>query len=201
MEFAHAVVLTGGIATGKSSVCSLLRLYGFQIVDADKIAHQVLDTQSAKIADLFGGEYLTDGRVERKKLGSLIFSDKEARKRLEALLHPLIREEIIRQSSFCEQKGVPYIVDIPLFFETKHYEIEKAALVYATHKQQLERLIKREGLSEEEARRRIEAQMPIDRKRELATYIIDNTRNLKHLQKEVDRFVEYLKEGYHDLKI
>ncbi len=201
MEFRHAVVLTGGIATGKSSVCSLLKLYGFQIVDADAIAHRMLEKESRKIAELFGDAYLIDGKVERKKLGALIFSDKEAKKRLETLLHPPIREEIFRQSRFCEERGVPYILDIPLFFETNHYQIEKVALVYATRRQQLERLIKREGYTEEEARRRIEAQIPIDKKRELASYVIDNTRDLKHLQAEVDRFVEYLKENYRELKI
>ncbi len=201
MEFRHAVALTGGIATGKSSACALLKLYGFQIVDADAIAHTMLERHKASIAELFGAEYLTRQGVDRAKLGALIFSDTEAKKRLEALLHPPIREEIYRQSRFCEEKALPYIVDIPLFFETNHYAIERVALVYATRAQQLERLMEREGFDEAEARRRIEAQIPIERKRELATYLIENTGDLKQLQREVDRFVAQLKEEYHDLKI
>ena len=116
MSFANAIALTGGIATGKSSVCSLLQLYGFQIIDADKVAHQILDQQSAQIATLFGDAYIKESKVDRKKLGSLVFTDKQERQKLENLLHPLIKSEIQQHTAFCESKEVPYIVDIPLFF-------------------------------------------------------------------------------------
>ncbi len=201
MEFQNAIVLTGGIATGKSSVCSLLNLYGFKIIDADKIAHTMLDRNAEKIAGLFGSEFVLEGKVDRKRLGTVIFSDEQARAQLEGLLHPLIKEEIISQSTLCETKEIPYIVDIPLFYEKSNYPIDEVAVVYCTPQQQIARLVEREGYTEEEAQKRIAAQMPIDAKREKASFVIDNTQNLKHLQKEVDRFTGYIKQKYPDIKL
>ncbi len=201
MEFQNAIVLTGGIATGKSSVCSLLNLYGFKIIDADKIAHTMLDRNAEKIAGLFGSEFVSEGKVDRKRLGTVIFSDEQARAQLEGLLHPLIKEEIISQSTLCETKEIPYIVDIPLFYEKSNYPIDEVAVVYCTPQQQIARLVDREGYTEEEAQKRIAAQMPIDAKREKASFVIDNTQNLKHLQKEVDRFTGYIKQKYPAIKL
>ncbi len=201
MEFQNAIVLTGGIATGKSSVCSLLNLYGFKIIDADKIAHLMLDKNVEKIADLFGKEFVSEGRVDRKKLGSVVFNDAQLRQKLEKLLHPLIKEEILIQSRLCEKQEIPYIVDIPLFYEKSNYSIDEVVVVYCEPEQQIERLVEREGYTLEEAQKRIDAQMPITQKREKASFVIDNTKNLKHLQKEVDRFTEYIKQKYPHLKI
>ena len=201
MEFPNAIVLTGGIATGKSSVCSLLNLYGFKIIDADKIAHLMLDQNIDKVSDLFGDEYISEGKVNRKKLGSIIFSDEMQRQKLEALLHPLIKEEIMVQSALCENKEIPYIVDIPLFYEKSNYAIEEVVVVYCEPEQQIQRLLEREGYTLEEAQSRISAQMPIGEKREKASFVIDNTKNLKHLQKEVDKFTSYIKQKYPHLKI
>ena len=201
MEFQNAIVLTGGIATGKSSVCSLLNLYGFKIIDADKIAHTMLDRNAEKIAGLFGSEFVSEGKVDRKRLGTVIFSDEQARAQLEGLLHPLIKEEILSQSTLCEAKEIPYIVDIPLFYEKSNYPIDEVAVVYCTPQQQIARLVDREGYTEEEAQKRIAAQMPIDAKREKASFVIDNTQNLKHLQKEVDRFTGYIKQKYPAIKL
>ncbi len=193
MSFKNAIALTGGIATGKSSVCSLLSMYGFKIIDADKVAHQMLVLHATKVEKIFGVEYIDEGEVNRKKLGSLIFSDKRERLKLEALLHPLIKEQIEKESAFCESKSVPYIVDIPLFFENRNYDIDEVVLVYCTKEQQLKRLIDREGLSQKEAQDRINSQMNINDKKPLASFVIDNTKDLKHLQAEVERFVEYIK--------
>jgi dephospho-CoA kinase len=201
MEFQNAIVLTGGIATGKSSVCSLLNLYGFKIIDADKIAHQMLDRNIEKIADLFGSEFISGGKVDRKKLGSVVFSDDTERKKLETFLHPLIKKEIIEQSMLCEQKEIPYIVDIPLFYEKSNYSIEEVVVVYCEPEQQIQRLLEREGYSLEEAQRRIAVQIPIVEKKEKASFVIDNTKDLKHLQKEVDRFIGYIKQKYPEIKL
>ncbi len=187
MAFEHAVVLTGGIATGKSSATILLSLYGFRFIDADKIAHEILDAQRQKIAELFGDEYVAGERVDRVKLGALVFADKSKRERLEALLHPLIYDEIVRQSQIQEGFKKPYIIDIPLFFEGNRYPINKSLVVYTPKAKQLERLMKREGFTQEEALRRIESQMDIEQKRALATYVIDNSGDLKQLQAECDR--------------
>ncbi len=192
--FEHAIALTGGIATGKSTVSQLLLKEGFDIIDADKVAHTMLDMHADGIADLFGEEYVEEGRVNRKKLGSIIFNNPENRTKLESFLHPLIHAEIARQSQALEKKKKPYIVDIPLFFETKNYDIEKVALVYAPLKMQRERLIKRDGFSVEEANSRIDSQISIELKKEKSSFIIDNSQDLDHLQDEVERFVAYLKD-------
>ena len=189
MSFKNAIVLTGGIATGKSSVCKILKSNGYEIIDADKIAHVMLDKNSSKIADIFGTEYLKEDKVIRKKLGSLIFSDKEARQKLENLLHPLIKDEIEKQTKYFEKNKIPYIIDIPLFFEKGNYEIDKVITVYCTKEQQLQRLMLRDNMSENEAQKRVNAQMDINKKRELSTHVIENRKDFEHLRKEIEKII------------
>jgi len=187
MAFEYAVALTGGIATGKSSATMLLSLYGFRFIDADKITHRILNESSESIIDLFGAEYVAGGKVDRGRLGELVFADKVKRQDLEALLHPLIYDEIVSLSDEQDTFKKPYIIDIPLFFEGDRYPIEQSIVIYAPREKQLERLMRRDGYGEEEALRRIESQMDIEEKRKRATYVIDNRGNLKQLQDECDR--------------
>ncbi len=202
MEFKNAILLTGGIATGKSSVCNFLKLHGFSIIDADKIAHEVLDENASKISEMFGDEYVKDGRVDRRKLGELVFSDKDKKSSLEALLHPLIEDRIKKEALKLEKFNVPYIVDIPLFFETgKRYDIKPVVVVYAPKELQIERLVKREGFDLSHAKSRVESQIDIEKKRQEADFVIDNSKDIKHLQKEVDRFLDFIRGRYADLKI
>ena len=187
----NAICLTGGIASGKSSACSLLKLYGFRVIDADKIAHEVLESQVDTIASTFGSEYVVNGKVDRKALGKLVFANKAEREKLEAIVHPKIKEQVVAQALKQEELGKPYIVDLPLFFEREGvYDIDKVVVVYTPKETQLERLIKREGLSETEAKQRIDAQLPIDLKKEKATFVIDNSKDLAHLQRECERVKE-----------
>ncbi len=187
----NAIVLTGGIASGKSTVSALMQLFGFRVIDADKIAHKVLDNSVAQIAKTFGEEYISNNRVDRKKLGSLIFANKDKRLELEAIVHPQIKEKILQEAKKQEVLGKPYLIDIPLFFEREGvYNIDKVLVVYTPKEIQLERLIKREGLSKDEALLRIEAQLPIDSKKKRATYLIDNSKDLAHLQRECERVKE-----------
>jgi len=187
MAFKYAIALTGSIATGKSSTVKLLEDAGFHIIDADKIAHQILDEQHQSIANLFGETLVREGKVDRKALGSIVFSDSNKRKALEGLLHPLIYKEIERLSIEQDKLGKPYFIDIPLFFEGGRYPIEKSLVVYTTEEQQLERLMQREGYTKEEALNRIQAQIPVEEKRKLATYVIDNSGTLTQLEKECER--------------
>lgn len=191
--FENAIVLTGGIATGKSTVSNFLKMYGYSIIDADKIAHRLLDKNSDKIATTFGREFIKEGRVDRKELGKLIFSDKEARKKLEELLHPLIKEAIEAEATKLEKHNIKYFVDIPLFFETKNYDIKTSLVIYTPKELQLIRVIKRDKLSNREAIDRINSQMDIEEKKKLATYVIDNSSDLKHLQREVEKFMKKIK--------
>ncbi len=187
MAFEYAVALTGGIATGKSSVIAMLSLDGFHCIDADKIAHQILDKQYQTIATMFGVSFIVDNKVDRKALGAIIFADQVKRKELEDLLHPLIYDEIEQQAIIQDRLQKPYMVDIPLFFEGGRYPIEKSLVVYATRIQQLERLMQRDSYSKEDALKRIDSQIDIEDKRKKATYIIDNTGNPKELKEECER--------------
>jgi len=187
----NAIVLTGGIASGKSTVSALMQLFGFRVIDADKIAHKVLDNLADKIAESFGKEYVVNGKVDRKKLGSLIFANKDKRLKLEEIVHPKIKEEILLKAKEQESLGKPYFIDLPLFFEREGvYNIDRVLVVYTPKEIQLQRLIKREGLSEKEAMQRIDAQLPIDSKKSRATYLIDNSKDLVHLQQECERVKE-----------
>jgi len=190
MAFKHAIALTGSISTGKSTTVKLFKSFGFYVIDADTIAHQVLDEQHQAIADMFGEAFVKEGKVDRKALGSIVFRDDEKRKALEALLHPLIYEEIERQSTNQDRKEKPYFIDIPLFFESGRYPIKKSLVVYATKAQQLERLISREGYTEQEAHNRINTQIPVEEKRKRANYVIDNSGTLMQLEKECKRVKE-----------
>jgi len=190
MAFKYAIALTGSIATGKSSTVKLLEASGFHIIDADKIAHKILDEQHQAIAEKFGDTLVHEGKVDRKALGAMVFSDNIKRKELEALLHPLIYDEIERLSIEQDRLGKPYFIDIPLFFENKRYPIQKSLVVYTTEEQQLERLMQREGYTKEEALNRIQAQIPVEEKRKMATYVIDNSGTLTQLEKECERVKE-----------
>jgi len=197
MAFEYAIALTGGIATGKSTVASLLGLSGLRIIDADKISHTLLEQNVSWVQSHFGDDYLTArGKVDRPALGQLVFSNAEKRAELEAFLHPLIREEIFRQSEKQDSFKYPYLIDIPLFFEGNAYNIKDSVVVYTPPEVQLERFMKRNGYELEESQRRIASQMPIDEKKARATWVIDNAQNLKHLQKECADFIALIKEKY-----
>ena len=197
MAFKYAIALTGSIATGKSTVSELLASLGFHIIDADRIAHKILDEQHEVIAELFGSTLISDGTVDRKALGTIVFADSEKRKQLEALLHPLIYKEIEELSARQDLSGRPYFIDIPLFFETERYPIEKSLVVYATEAQQLERLMSREGYSREEALARIGTQIPVEEKRQKASYVIDNSGTLTQLKQECERVKGKIISGRH----
>ncbi len=197
MAFEFAIALTGGIATGKSTVASLLSLNGMRIIDADTISHEILDANAMWIKENYGEEYLkSNSKVDRTKLGALIFSNPDEKKKLEEFLHPKIREEIEKRSIKQDSFKFPYLIDIPLFFENNAYDIKESVVVYTPSDIQLERFMKRNGYSKEESLKRINSQMPIEEKKKRATWVIDNSKDLKHLQKECEEFVEKIKAKY-----
>jgi len=196
MAFEYAIALTGGIATGKSTVASLLALNGMRVIDADSISHKILSASHNWVSQTFGDEYVDNKQVNRAKLGELIFSNPEKKRILEEYLHPKIYQEIENQSIKQDSFKFPYLIDIPLFFENNNYNIKDSVVVYTPKELQLERFIKRNGYSKEESLKRIASQLPIDEKRKRATWVIDNSKDLKHLQNEVELFVEKIKEIY-----
>ena len=218
MKFKHAVVITGSIGSGKSAVCELLRDRGFEIIDADKISHCILDRCAAQVAEIFGAQYVVQKdaqaenldshaefgvssgeeissmpcvSVDRKKLGELVFKNPAELAKLEALLHPKITAEILSQAQALEAKRRLYFVDIPLFFEGKRYEFfDKVAVVYAPKDTLISRVMKRNGLSYDAAKHRVELQTDIEQKRAMADFIIDNSGDLQNLRDETGSFLE-----------
>ncbi len=196
MAYEYAIALTGSIATGKSTVASLLMLNGMRIIDADTISHEILDNSVSWVKKTYGSEYLSLGKVDRAKLGTFVFSNREAKRTLEEFLHPKIRTEILKRSEKQDKLKFPYLIDIPLFFENNSYDIEESVVVFTPADVQLERFMKRNGYSKEESLNRIATQLPIQEKRERATWVIDNSKDLKHLQKECENFVAIIKKKY-----
>ncbi|PPB53443.1 dephospho-CoA kinase [Campylobacter hyointestinalis subsp. hyointestinalis] len=200
-KFTNAYVITGCIGSGKSTVINLLKLYGFSVIDADVISHKILDENVLTIEQTFGKEFVCGSKVDRKKLGALVFGDKSQLKLLEDILHPLIRDKIYKEALNLEIKGLPYFVDIPLFFEKQGYDFNNVLLIYAPKDTLIARVMSRDKLSKKEALQRLECQLDIELKKQKASFVISNDKDLKHLNLEVDNFIRELKERYATLKI
>ena len=172
--------LTGSIASGKSTVARMLEGYRLPIVDADLVARQVVEPGTetlVKIAQAFGEEVIKeDGTMDREKVGLIIFHDPAKRKMLNDIIHPAIRVEMLRQRDEYLKQGAPHVVmDIPLLFESKlQHFVDKILVVSVKEDIQLERLMKRNNLSEEEARARIASQLPMSVKEQGAHAVIYN---------------------------
>lgn len=183
--------LTGSIASGKSTVSNMLKESGYPIIDADLVARQVVEPGTEtlkKIAELFGPEVLrTDGTMDREKVGALIFSDPVRRKQLNDIIHPAIREEMLRQRSAYLADGYETIVmDIPLLFESKlQHFVDKILVVSVTEENQLSRLIERNGLSDKDARDRISSQLPMSVKEAGADAVIYNNGTLEETARQL----------------
>lgn len=173
--------LTGGIATGKSTVSHILKNSNVPVIDADIIARQVVEPESETlkmIINEFGEKYLMEnGTLNRKKLGKLVFNDGVALEKLNGVTHPAIRKEILAQIQSYRKSGSPLIVlDMPLLFEENYQTICDAVMVvFVPEITQLKRLINRDGLTSDEAQLRIKAQWPIQKKKDLADFVIDNS--------------------------
>lgn len=175
------VGLTGGLATGKSLVAGELKRLGAHIIDADLIAREVVEPGCPAYNDIvkeFGpGVVRPDGKLDRKALGNIVFTDPAALDRLNNITHPRIRERIREEAERHEAEGDALIVlDVALLIEMGvKYQVKKIIVVAAEKEQQIERAMKRDGLSREEAERRLSCQMDIKEKLEYADYVIDNS--------------------------
>ncbi|WRD37932.1 dephospho-CoA kinase [Helicobacter pylori] len=195
MILKNAIALTGGIGTGKSTTIKILESQGYEILDADKIAHQLLQEHRFKIAQHFGSEILEKDILNRKKLGAIVFQKANKLKWLEDFLHPLIRECMFKKAYELEKNHQAYFLDIPLFFEVggkKRYPVSRVVLIYAPRVLQIERLLERDKLKEAEILQRLACQMDIEQKRAMSDYVIDNSSSLKDLNKQVERFLKTL---------
>jgi dephospho-CoA kinase len=183
--------LTGGIASGKSTVSKMLAGLGFTIVDADieaRLAVQKGEKAYNDIVRFFGTEILqVDGEVDRATLGSIIFNDEDKRKALNSFVHPAVRERMLAKKADAERKGEKAVVlDIPLLFESGlQFMADKTLLVYVDEDTQLQRLMERNHYSREEALARIQSQMPLREKVELAHEIIDNNGSIAETEQQL----------------
>jgi len=192
VDFEHGFVVTGSIGCGKSSFCNLLRRQGFDVVDADEVAHEQLQFASGEVVKLFGKAVSKDGVVDRKALGVIVFGDNEAKKKLEALLHPRIKSEILSRSSELERLNKPYFVDIPLYYETANYEAKSVIVIYAPRLVQFDRLTVQKNMSVNDANARINSQIDIEKKRQMADIVIDNSGDIEHFEAQVREFIKGL---------
>lgn len=192
--------LTGGIATGKSTVTKIIKENGYKVIDADKIAKDIVEKDKPaynEVVEKFGEKILEkDKSINRKKLGNIIFKDRLLREELNNILHPYIFKEIKDMIIKHSQNNEYIFVDIPLLIEEidkfKEYEIcfDEIWLVYIDEKTQLSRLMKRDLIGEERGIAKIRSQMSIDLKKRYATKIIDNRGDLKTLKKQMNKIMD-----------
>lgn len=179
-DVALVIGLTGSIATGKSTVAQMFEQLDIPVIDADKVAREVVEPNEAalkEIESVFGADLiLEDGQLDRKKLGSIVFQDDQKRKQLNNIMHPAIRKRMNEKQEELIRRGVACLVqDIPLLFENKlQSHVDKVLVVYIDEEEQLKRLMKRDQSSEEEAINRMKAQLSIEEKKRLADAYIDN---------------------------
>ena len=186
------VGLTGGIATGKSTVSAMLAHLGCRVIDADQLAREVVapgQPAHAAIVAEFGPEVLQpDGYLDRKRLGAIVFADPERRKRLEAITHPAVRQRQQRILSMLEEEEHDGLViwDVPLLYETKgDAHVDRVVVVATDEDTELARLIARDGSGEADARARIQSQMPVAEKAKRAHYVIDNSGSRADTERQV----------------
>lgn len=183
--------LTGGIASGKSAVAAMLRELGFAVLDADSLAHKLVEPGQPAYEEVLRefGPAITDGqnRVDRAKLGALVFADRARLDRLNAIVHPRVAEAVLRQFAEWQREGTrdAAFVEAALLIESGiHQHLDGLVVAWSRPEQQLERLAAR-GLSEDEARRRIAAQMPVEEKLRYATEKIDCSGPLEQTREQV----------------
>lgn len=192
------VGLTGGIATGKSTVAGMFKNYGIPVIDTDKISFELLRKGSNayhEVLTLFGKEILlTNNDINRKKLGRAIFNDNVKRKKLNNIIHPKVKAITLSEIKKEEELGAKIIViDVPLLFETNFVRlVNKSIVVYTTPALQIERLIGRDSIKKEYALLKIESQIPIEDKVKLADYVIDNSESILKTRKEFNKIVKEL---------
>ncbi|MEA3320919.1 MAG: dephospho-CoA kinase [Bacillota bacterium] len=188
--------LTGGIASGKSTVANMLREKNIPIVDADVVAREVVEIGTdtyKKLVSEFGTDILNDDKtLNRPKLGSIIFQDETKRQKLNDIMHPSIRTSMKEKTkNYIEEGHDVVVMDIPLLFESKlTHLVDKTLLVYVTEKTQLNRLMERNDLSEKEATDRIRSQMPLTEKVKLSHAVIDNNGTITKTKQQLNQILE-----------
>ncbi|MFZ1757818.1 MAG: dephospho-CoA kinase [Streptococcus suis] len=192
--------LTGGIASGKSTITDFLRRQGYPVIDADQVVHE-LQAKGGKLYQVlvaeFGNSILTaEGDLDRKKLGQAVFENAGLRARLSLLQDKIIREELLARRDALKQTEDVIFMDIPLLYEADYSgEVDEVWLVYVDKAQQLERLMKRNGFSVQDAENRLNAQLSLEEKRAKAQVLIDNSGVIEETFARVALLLEDLQDG------
>lgn len=196
------VALTGSIGSGKTAAANLFKALGVEIIDADVLAREVVAPGTPAldaIKGVFGPQIInSDGTLNRGALGHLVFSDGQARSKLEQIVHPRIRDLFITKKSLFEKralKGAILMYVVPLLFESgnRYPEMQKVIVVSAPRETCLARIMQRDGCSLEQAQRKLDSQMPIEEKEKRADFVIKNDGSLDALEKSVKTVYEELK--------
>ncbi|HCY1452564.1 TPA: dephospho-CoA kinase [Staphylococcus aureus] len=191
--------LTGGIASGKSTVSELLSVFGFKVVDADKAAREAVKKGSkglAQVREVFGDEAIDEnGEMNRRYMGDLVFNHPEKRLELNAIIHPIVRDIMEEEKQEYLKQGYNVIMDIPLLFENElENTVDEVWVVYTSESIQMDRLMQRNNLSLEDAKARAYSQISIDKKSRMADHVIDNLGDKLELKQNLERLLE--EEGY-----
>lgn len=184
------IALTGNIAAGKSLVENQFKSLGVEVIDADKIAHQVLEEKIQLLQKVFGSEIIKEGSVSRVKLGKIVFSNSEKRRKLEKIIHPFVKKKI---EEFLQDKEMA-IASIPLLYEVGwEDDFDKVVLVIANDNTRLKRIIERDGVSKEDARLKMASQKSQGEKMLKADFIIDNNGSKEETFEQVKKILDRLK--------
>ncbi|MBK8154914.1 dephospho-CoA kinase [Streptococcus infantarius] len=189
--------ITGGIASGKSTVVAEIRKHGYQVIDADQVVHE-LQAKGGKLyqalCNWLGSEILQEnGELDRKKLGQLIFSSKDMLEKSSRLQNGIIREELARRRDELAKTQKVFFMDIPLLIEHDYMEwFDDIWLVHLDEKTQLERLVMRNHFSKEEAKKRMASQMSTEAKKPYADKLLDNSGDLTELKAQINQLLQEL---------
>jgi dephospho-CoA kinase len=190
------VGLTGGIASGKTTVANMFRELGVPVIDADHLAHQALLRNQSKIVNYFGQDVLNErGEINRHQLGLKVFDNQKQLKWLEELIHPYVQEKVAEKKRLLARADEDLaIYDVPLLFENSlQDQFDEVILVYVPESVSKERLMARNGMTLEQAEARLRAQMSIEKKKELADVVFANTGDRDDLRELVDRYLQSTK--------
>ena len=187
--------VTGGIASGKSNVISIIKRQGFKVIDCDLINHNLQKINMPiynAIKEAFGSSYFLDnGELDRKKLGELIFHNENEKLKLNSISHPIIKEEVLKEINKAD--GIVF-VDVPLLYESKFDSLcDKVICVYLNRKTQIERLMERDHIDYSYAKSKIASQIDLDQKRDLADYVIDSKGSFQETERQVLKILEMIK--------
>ncbi|AXV42166.1 dephospho-CoA kinase [Staphylococcus warneri] len=191
--------LTGGIASGKSTVSELLTAFGFKVVDADTAAREAVAKGTpgiAKVKEVFGEEAIDEnGEMDRKYMGELVFNNPGERIKLNEIVHPKVREIMEEKKQQFLNEGHNVIMDIPLLFENELQDtVDEVWLVYTSESIQIDRLMERNDLTQEEAKARVYSQISIDKKSRMADHVIDNLGDKLELKQNLEKLLS--EKGY-----